>query len=136
MIEMPKELTASQRRWAGLLLALFFGMLGALARFQFGWPNVALGLWIAGGALGALYYLAPPLQTPIYLGWMWAVFPIGWTISHLILGVLFYLVITPVGLLMRLFGRNPLARNIDRKAATYWIRRSGPPASERYFRQF
>ena len=72
----------------------------------------------------------------VFVAWRWAAFPIGWAISHLLLVVIYYLVITPIGLVMRAAGYDPLERRIDRQAATYWTPRKpqGEPAS--YFRQF
>ena len=49
------------------------------------------------------------------------------------MGLLFFGVVTPIGLLMRLFGQRPLALDLDRNAATYWIAReaSGAPGPMR-----
>ena len=44
----------------------------------------------------------------MFLGWMYAAFPIGWTISHLLLLAVYYFVLTPVGLALRLTGRDPV----------------------------
>lgn len=136
MIKINKDMTKSQLRTTGLLLLLFMGLIGALARFRFGAPTVAWVLWGAGVALAAVYYAVPSTRRPIYLGWMYAVYPIGWVASHVILGVVFYLVVTPVGLIVRLVGSDPMTRRIDRAAASYWVRREGPIDRARYFRQF
>ncbi len=93
-------------------------------------------LWWVGGALTLLYALVPPLRRPLYVAWMHAVFPIGWTVSRLIMGVLYYGVVTPMGLVMRLLGRDPMNRRFDPAAKSYWIERSPPPPLERYFRQY
>jgi hypothetical protein len=63
-------------------------------------------------------------------------FPIGWTVSHLLLGSIFYGVITPIGLLLRASGHDPMMRKFDRNASSYWIdhRTGGDPTS--YLRQF
>ena len=55
----PREL-----RWFGLLLPLFIALVGAIARWQFGAPAAALGIWSAGGALAALYWVAPLAPAP------------------------------------------------------------------------
>jgi hypothetical protein len=52
------------------------------------------------------------------------------------MGVVYYLVITPTGLLMRLFGRDPLSRKFRRGAGSYWIRRQDDDSLDRYFRQY
>ena len=53
-----------------------------------------------------------------------------------ILGLIYYLVLTPIGLLMRVFGKDPMRRRLDRTAESYWIERDEAAASERYFKQF
>jgi hypothetical protein len=50
--------------------------------------------------------------------------------------VVFYLVFTPVGLVMRLLGRDPLQRRFDREAGTYWVDHVEPRSVEEYFRQY
>jgi hypothetical protein len=62
--------------------------------------------------------------------------PVGWLVSRVLLGAAFYLVITPVGWLLRALGRAPLARSFDHEAATYW--RDAPPerGPARYFKEY
>ena len=72
----------------------------------------------------------------IYLGWLYAAFPIGWTLSHILLAAGYYLVLTPMGLLARWLREDPLERKLDRDAATYWTERRPPRDVRRYFRQF
>jgi hypothetical protein len=67
---------------------------------------------------------------------MYAAYPIGWTISHLLLLIVYYVILTPVGLAMRLAGRDPLDRSPDPAAESYWVRRTPPDSPARYFRQF
>jgi hypothetical protein len=67
---------------------------------------------------------------------MCAAFPIGWTVSHLLLAAVFYLLIAPLGLLLRTFGRDKLKLREDRSPATYWTPRPPSKPLSRYFRQF
>ena len=123
-------------RWFGLLLPLFVALVGAIARWQFGAPAAATGIWSVGGALAALYWLAPPLRRPILVGWMYAALPIGWTVSHLMMGVVYFAVVTPIGLLSRLVRGDTLHRRLDRNARSYWIERPRRSGTRRYLRQF
>ena len=127
----PREL-----RWFGLLLPLFVALVGAIARWQFGAPVAALGIWSVGGALATLYWLAPPLRRPILVGWMYAALPIGWTVSHLMMGVVYFAVVTPIGLLSRLVRGDTLHRRPDPNARSYWIERPRHSGTRRYLRQF
>jgi hypothetical protein len=120
----------------GLTLPLMFGIIGYLVRAKLGAERASLVVWGAGGVVSALFALAPPLRKPLYKGWMHAVFPIGWTVSHVLLALLFYVVVTPVGLLRRAVGSDPMTRRFDREAKSYWVEREPAPPLERYFRQY
>ena len=55
---------------------------------------------------------------------------LGRVVTPVVTGLLFYLIVTPVGFLVRLLGKDPLRLARDAQAATYWIERKppGPPA--------
>ena len=127
----PREL-----RGFGLLLLLFVALVGAVARWQFEAPTAALVIWSAGGALAALYWAASPLRRPILVGWMYAALPIGWTVSHLMIGVVYFAVVTPIGLLSRLIRGDTLHRRPDRAEHSYWIERPRRSGTRGYLRQF
>ncbi len=120
----------------GALFALFFGLIGGLIWWRFQAPTVAYVLWSVAAFITILFYAVRPIRKPIYLAWIHLAFPIGWVISHVAMALIYYLVFTPIGLIMRLFGRDPMERRFDRAAESYWIEHqpSGDPA--RYFRQF
>ena len=61
---------------------------------------------------------------------------IGWILSSVVLAVLYYLVLTPIGVLLRLTGYDPMKRRFDRTAKTYWLPRNSDTETERYFKQF
>lgn len=78
------------------------------------------GLGGAGGALVVLGAVAPGLLRPLYRVWMGLALVLGFVMTHVILAVLFYAVVTPIGLVMRAFGHDPLQRRRDPAAPTYW----------------
>jgi hypothetical protein len=86
--------------------------------------------------IGMLGLFKPQLLRPLYLGWMIAVFPIGWTVSRLILAVLFYGVFTPLGWCFHILGRDALSLKLQPEAASYWISKETPDDTRRYFQQF
>ena len=88
-----------------------------------------------GGALVLTYVLVPPSRQLICLGWMYAVFPIGWTVPHIMLALIYYLIFTPIGLTVRLF-HDPLRRGFDRSARSYWTPHNPGGDVARYFKQF
>lgn len=72
----------------------------------------------------------------LYRTWMFAALPIGWTVSHLVLAVVYYLLLTPIGMLRRTLGSDPMTRSLDPSAASYWRSHTQQRDPGRYFRQF
>ena len=136
IIEINRTPSHQDLRWFGLLLPVFFAIVGALVWHRTGSLTPATAVWAAGGTVSALFALWPASRRRIYVGWMYAVYPIGWTVSHLLLGVVYFLIITPIGLALRVLRRNPLERGLDRTAATYWVRHNPANSIKRYLRQF
>jgi hypothetical protein len=123
------------RQFAALWI-VFFGGLAAWRGFAKGDDRLA---WLLGGLAGVVGLLGlwrPRLVRPIYVGWMVLAFPIGWTVSHLILAAVFYLVFTPVALVFRLKGRDALQLRRPAEKESYWSPK--PPANHprRYYQQF
>jgi hypothetical protein len=135
VIEINKNPSRRDLAIFGLLLLLFAGLVGAGLYFRSGAHEAARIVWMGGAALVLLFFAAPPIRRPIYLAWIYATFPIGFVLSHVILGAVFYLVFTPLGLVMRLFGFDPLRRRFDRAATSYWVERDAR-ASGRYFNPY
>lgn len=137
VIEINKDPSKKELAWFGLMFLAFFGLIGAIVWWRFEAQNVAYGLWGAAGVIVALYYAVPALRKPIYLGWLYAAYPIGWVISHVVMGIIYYLVITPIALVFKIMGRDALQRGIDKGAKTYWVEhRTGAGDPGRYFKQF
>ena len=122
------------RQFAGLFLIVFLGL--AAWRWHSGQRGA---ITIAMGAIaivvGVVGLIVPAAVRPIYTGWMVAAFPIGWTVSRIILGTVFYLVITPLAWIFGLTGRDVLSRR-RRTATTYWQNKGQAAPHASYFRQF
>lgn len=119
------------------LLIVFFAIVAGIWKFRSGQtagPAILVGVaW----TIGLLGLMIPQAVRWVYVGWMVAVFPVGWIISHLLLAVIFFGVMMPIGLILRMLGRDPMCKRLDRTASTYWIARPTEPIdSQRYFRQF
>lgn len=69
-------------------------------------------------------------------GWSILTRPLGWLVSHLLLALVFYLVITPLGLVRRLLHRDPLALRFEPGLSSYWTERRGDDSLDSTFRQF
>jgi hypothetical protein len=124
------------RQFAGIWFPLFWIIIAGLILLRGGEWMMAGPIMALAAAVGIAGLIWPRLMRPIFIGWICAAFPIGWVVSHLLLAAVFYLVITPLGLVMRLVGRDKLNLQFDRKSKTYWTRRPPTPQSGRYFRQF
>ncbi len=77
-------------------------------------------LWI-GGPLAAIGTVVPRAVKPLYYAWMSMAVVLGFIMTRVILTIFFLLVLTPVGLVFRLLGKDLLNRKIDRQAPTYWL---------------
>jgi hypothetical protein len=120
----------------GLVVGGIFAAIGLLLliRGKAAWP------WFAtpGLLLVVLGGLIPATLKYIYIGWMAMAFALGFIVSHVILTLFFFLVITPVGLVARLLGKDFLRLRLDRNAPSYWIPRESrdPKAAVHYEQQF
>jgi hypothetical protein len=127
--------TPSELRWFGVIVAVFFGVIGAVAGWRFDAAGLRLGLWCAGAGLALLYYVVKPLRVPFYLSWMTIFAPIGAAMSTLLLGLIYFGVLTPIAKAMVLFGRDRLGRRFDPELSSYWTPCDPSGDLERYFRQ-
>jgi len=127
----PKEL-----RYFGLLLALFLGIFGALAVWRWHTPVAGWLLGCLGIAVAIAYYALPSLRRPLFLTWHTLLSPVQRTVSFLVLVFVYYVVFTPLGLFLRLLGRDALGRVFEHQATSYFVRRRIERDPARYFRQF
>jgi hypothetical protein len=101
------------------------------------WHDALRARWAYGlGALALVTALTPRLGRIFYIAWLGLGISIGLVTSPLILAVLYFGVITPVALGMRLFGRDTLKRRLDRGAASYWEPYPEHNDLARYLKQF
>ncbi|MDP2913566.1 MAG: SxtJ family membrane protein [Candidatus Omnitrophota bacterium] len=119
----------------GLTIGAILVILGGVGlwRSRPAWPYF-LG---AGFILIALGLSLPPALRPFQRIWMAFSIVIGFFSSRLILVILFYALITPMSLIMKILRRDVLDERIDRGKASYWIYRSGEKKSrESYENQY
>lgn len=119
----------------GITMGVALLVLGAVVFFFGSHPR--RGLWLGG--IGVVFFLfawlAPQALKPIQKGWMTFAFAIGWVMSRVLLTVFFFLVLTPVGLIMRLAGKDPLLARTH--SDSYWIpRKEGCREPKDYERLF
>jgi hypothetical protein len=121
------------RQFAALCLLIFGGMFawriytGRVSPASWGFALIA--------CIGIVGLLRPTAIGWFYRLWMTVVFPIGWTVSKLVMLVLFYLVFTPVAFVFRLLGRDELRRR-RQDTSTYWTPKDSARDPKQYFNQF
>jgi hypothetical protein len=117
---MSQTYTRRQLRDFGLLVGGIFGVIGFWPLL---WRQQSPRLW----ALTLLVVLAVPalvaprILAPAYRAWMKLAEVLAWINTRIILGVVFYGVVTPIGLVMRLLGRDPMRRRFDRTGESYRV---------------
>ncbi|WP_462331274.1 SxtJ family membrane protein [Thiohalocapsa halophila] len=127
--DIPELDAAGLRRFALTTAAIVAALFGVLLPWLggFGWP-----LWPWGLALLlALWGLIRPAGLrPVYRGWMRFGLLASRIMTPLVLGLVFFLLFLPIGLVMRLAGHDPMRRKLDPDAATYRVpSRPQPPDS-------
>jgi len=137
MTLLPIESNPSRRQLAvfGVVWFVAFGVLGGFASYHGAW-RWATALWAAAVTVPAIGCVFPSLLRIVYVGMACLTFPIGVVVSFLVLAAVYYLVFTPVGMMLRLFGYDPMHRRRDADAASYWVARMPAEDVRRYFQQF
>lgn len=126
------------RSFGWLVGAVLFGIATAVL-WRKGWaPTTAV--YVLGG-MGALLVvlgtLTPILLKPLYRVWMALAVVMGFVMTRVILTLVYFFVLTPIGLLLRLFGKDLLDRKLDPEAPSYWKKKDYPDDSparlEKYY---
>lgn len=132
---MAVRLSKPELRKFGLTVGGAFAVLGALS-FWRGHELPPRVMWAVAVLLIVPGVVAPALLGPVHRIWMAFATVLGHVNTRIILTLLYYLVVTPIGLVMRLF-RDPLDRSLRDAKDSQWIKRDSQPVNpERYERQF
>ena len=145
MIELDWDPEPRILRQFGWVAIVGFGALAAMAwyeRFVFGFGLGDHRTWIAVTflVLGATSFvfglLWPRGNRPLFVLLSLVTFPIGFVLSYVILGLLFFGVFAPIALVFRLMGRDALQRRFDASAKSYWSKAPTPRPKSDYFKQY
>ena len=119
----------------GFVFSIVAGILGL-------WPileDKPLNYWALGisAVLVVISLARPQILTPFNRLWFLIGILLHKIVNPIIMGFIFYVTVTPIGVIMRLLGKRPLHLEFDPKAESYWIERSPPgPEPETIIRQF
>jgi hypothetical protein len=124
------------RQWKAIIIPLIAGSLYAAARYLESSAPIAIAAAVALVVLGIFVWFRDSFGSRFYRTWSLLFLPLAWSISTLLLVLVYYGVLTPIGLALRTLGRDPMHREFDRDATSYWVKRDEVVGPERYFRQF
>lgn len=125
---MDHAVTRKELRQFGLLVGTVFTVIGL-------WPLVFRGeplrLWAIGigGLLIAVGGVFPSALAPVHKGWMWVGHILGWINTRILLAIVFYALVTPIGLVRRLMGKDTMKQGFTESSTTYRVVRSSRPPS-------
>jgi hypothetical protein len=116
-----KKLTIKELREFGLLIggiiAGLFGLILPLLRGH----SLPIIPWVVAIIFVGLAILLPKSLDPIYRVWMKIGLYVGWLESRIVLSIVFFIILTPMAFIMKLFNRDTMARKFDFQGETYRI---------------
>ncbi len=112
-----------QERQFGLVFAVFFTIVAFWPLWPL-WPRPAPNLYwlIAAGTMLGFGLLLPRTLAPLNRIWLAVGHVLGWINSKIILGFIFFVIVTPTALAMKALGRDLLSRRL-RRSGSYWVKR-------------
>jgi hypothetical protein len=129
----PTERTLRQ---FAVMWIIFFTAIAAWQELHHHRHVVAMIVGSLALTVGALGVAWPMTIRPIFVAWMTMAYPIGWTVTRIVLGAVFYVLFTPIAWIFRLIGRDELGLKATPEAATYWESKPRVVDKVRYLRQF
>lgn len=119
--------------WFGYILPAT-GTLIAAALLWFEMPAAALIAALAFVVVTCIYHCVAALKRSIYSLWMGIIRPVGWLLFNVLLAILYYALLTPIGIMRRVLGYDVLQIRGHRQSG--WTRRKPPAGLYRYFEKF
>lgn len=129
------EVKVGSERSFGMVFAGVFALIGLFPLLG----DAPVRLWALGiaAAFGLVAIIVPAALKPLNRLWFRFGLLLHKIVNPLIMGLIFFLTVTPTGLIMRMLGKDPLRLKFDREAKSYWIERAPPgPAPETMKNQF
>lgn len=136
MIDLNLNPSKKDLRIFSLAMLAFLAFVGWVVWHKTGSAAAGAGVAALGIAFALLGLAAPRAVRPVFVVLMVINYPIGWVVTHVVMALIFYVVVTPLGVIMRLCGRDPMERRFDPSTKSYWKPRRTETDSSRYFRQF
>ena len=124
---MSRSVDFREIRKFGIIVGGVFTIIGVWPYFR----SEDLRLWalVIGGALIALGAILPQALTHVYRAWMVVGHAMSWINTRILLGIVFYGIIAPMGMVRRRFSGDTIHHGFEGSATTYRVTRKGRPAS-------
>ncbi len=130
-----EEITGSSNRSFGIVFSLFFLVIGLLPLLGEG--EVRLWSLVVAALFFVVAILIPGILGPLNRAWLKFGLMLGKITTPIVMAIIFFLTVVPVGLIMRLFGKDLLGLKFDPEAQSYWIDRDeGAPSPASMENQF
>jgi hypothetical protein len=124
----------------------FFGVVGlaliafAILRLCGAWSFTHPAFLVASG-IGVLQLVLFLVGVTVVTAWLYAglmivAFPIGFVLSQVLMAAIYYLVMTPIGLVFRLIGRDAMGRKLELSKPSYWHDRGPQRSPSSYFKLY
>jgi hypothetical protein len=110
----------------GVLFVAFFGLLPLLR----GHHRIHIWPWVIAAVLWILALVRPSMLSYLYVAWTRLGWALGWLNSRVILTVIYTLLIVPIAMTMRLWGRDRMGQHFDRETTTYRVGSRRRPAKD------
>lgn len=136
MIEVDWNPDGKKLRQFGWICLGGFALAGCIAFFKFHSFTGAMIFWGMAIALPILGFISTKPVRLVYVVLTAVTLPIGFVVSHLALGLLYYGIFTPLAVFFRLKGRDELRRKLEPATESYWVECGAPRPAENYYRQF
>ena len=129
------DTSSKEIRKFALVIAIAMGVIGIFISLKTHNLDVSIWLWGIGLLFLILGFILPIILRPVYSLWMLLAYFIGGIVSRVILTVLFYVVLTPIGLVLRLLGKDILNQKLDKNQKSYWVKKNLSSISKEQFKK-
>ncbi|MDP8219388.1 MAG: hypothetical protein P9M03_11760 [Candidatus Theseobacter exili] len=127
-----RELKQFSRIWLPLLSIL----LGYIFFSKLHIPHIAVVILVSGAFTSLFGVFFPGRIKPVFVALIYITYPIGFILSYFILALLFFFLLTPIALIMRIFNFDPIERSSDKTKKSYWKTIEHSDKTEQYFKQY
>ena len=133
--DVRRPVTAKTSQQFGFLLAAVAFVVSLRDSWNHGITGYSLTFAVLAVGAALVAWSRPLVYRPVFTLWMVLVFPIGWMMSRLVLLGFYFLLLTPIGVLLRWRGHDPLTLRTSPKD-TFWRKRCDVTEPGRYLRQY